>query len=86
MFPALTYSDTHNMYVGGLLLFLMEDFWICRYDAFMFPQSLETGTEQLSYRQHYSDVVRAKGDINMVGGKATHASRGSSARAAKAAG
>ena len=52
----------------------------------MFPKTLAHPGTVLDYSTHYSDVVKAKATAGIVGGKATHAARGSSARFAKAAG
>ena len=52
----------------------------------MFPKTLAHPGTVLDYSTHYSDVVKAKATAGIVGGKATHAARGSSARSAKAAG
>ena len=58
---------------------------ICRYDLLLFPRDLKSGAE-LPYDMMYRDVKKAKAEVGIMGGKATHAPRGSSARGAKDAG
>ena len=52
----------------------------------MFAKTLKDSTVELDYNTHYLDIVKAKATVGIIGGKATHAPRGASARFAKAGG